>query len=141
MRKLAAIGLVSLIGFHAFAEPEIKGTASELAQFINGVPKTVAVTGEAEVRVPANRAVLSLKVVTENKSLQEALRANAELRGKLAEYLKKLSIPADRIQSLEIFLDSQIRNDRARKPRVIAWKMKCGFPSRTKRNSKAQRVR
>jgi uncharacterized protein YggE len=98
MHKLAAIGLVSLIGFHAFAEPEIKGTAPELAQFINGVPKTVAVTGEAEVRVPANRAVLSLKVVTENRSLQEALRANAELRGKLAEYLKKLGIPADRIQ-------------------------------------------
>jgi len=99
MCKLAAIGLVSLIGFHAFAEPEIKGTAPELAQFLNGVPKTVAVTGEAEVRVPANRAVLSLKVVTENRSLQEALRANAELRGKLAEYLKKLGIPADRIQA------------------------------------------
>ena len=99
MRKLAAIGLVSLIGIHALAEPEIKGTAPELAQFLNGVPKTVAVTGEAEVRVPANRAVLSLKVVTENRSLQEALRANAELRGKLAEYLKKLGIPADRIQA------------------------------------------
>jgi uncharacterized protein YggE len=99
MHKLAAIGLVSLMGFRAFAEPEIKGTASELAQFINGVPKTVMVTGEAEVRVPANRAVLSLKVMTENRSLQEALRANAEIRGKLAEYLKKLGISPDRIQA------------------------------------------
>jgi uncharacterized protein YggE len=91
--------LVSLIGFRAFAEPEIKGTAPELAQFINGVSKTVLVTGEAEVRVPANRAVLSIKVVTENRSLQEALRANAELRGKLAEYLKKQGISADRIHA------------------------------------------
>ena len=99
MRKLAVIGLVSLIGFRAFAEPEIKGTAPELAQFINGVSKTVLVTGEAEVRVPANRAVLSIKVVTENRSLQEALRANAELRGKLAEYLKKQGISADRIHA------------------------------------------
>lgn len=99
MRQLAAAGLVFLIGFHAFAEPEIKGTAPELAQFINGVPKTVAVTGEAEIRVPAHRAVLSLRVKTENKSLQEALRANLELRGKLADYLKGLGIPAERIQA------------------------------------------
>jgi hypothetical protein len=98
MQKLVTLGLILLFGFKTYAEPEIKGTAPELAQFLNGVPKTVAVTGEAEVRVPANRAVLSLKVVTENKSLQEALRANAELRGKLAEYLKKQGIPADRIQ-------------------------------------------
>lgn len=99
MRKLATISLISLLGIHLLAEPEIKGTAPELAQFINGLPKTVSVTGEAEVRVPANRAVLSLKVVTENRSLQEALRANAELRGKLAEYLKKQGITADRIQA------------------------------------------
>jgi len=99
MRYLAAIGLVSLIGFHALAEPEIKGTAPELAQFINGVPKTVAVTGEAEVRVPANRAVLSLKVITESRSLQEGLRINAEVRGKLTEYLKQQGLSADRIQA------------------------------------------
>jgi hypothetical protein len=99
MQKLTTLGFVLLLAIKAHGEPEIKGTAPELAQFLNGVPKTVAVTGEAEVRVPANRAVLSLKVVTENRSLQEALRANAELRGKLTEYLKKLGIPADRIQA------------------------------------------
>ncbi|MGD0744432.1 MAG: SIMPL domain-containing protein [Verrucomicrobiota bacterium] len=99
MRQFAAIGLVSLLGFRVFAEPEIKGTAPELAQFINGVPKTVAVNGEAEVRVPAHRAVLSIRVVTENKSMQEALRANLELRGKVSDYLKNLGIPAERIQA------------------------------------------
>jgi uncharacterized protein YggE len=99
MHKLAVIGLVSLMGFRAFAEPEIKGTASELAQFLNGVPKTVVVTGEAEVRVPAHRAVLSLKVTTENKSLQEALRLNLELRSKLTDHLKNLGISPERIQA------------------------------------------
>ncbi len=93
MRQLAIIGLFFLIGFQVSAEPEIKGTAPELAQFINGIPKTVAVAGEAEVRVPAHWAVLSLKVVTESKSLQEALRTNLELRGKVADYLKSLGIP------------------------------------------------
>ena len=99
MRKSTIIGVVLLAGFAASAEPEIKGTAPELAQFINGVPKAVMVTGDAEIRVPAHRAVLSLRVKTENKSLQEALRANLDLRGKLADYLKNLRIPAERIQA------------------------------------------
>jgi uncharacterized protein len=99
MQKLATLGVILLLGFPVLAEPEIKGTAPELAQFISSVPKTVAVTGEAEVRVPANRAVLSLKVITENRSLQEALRVNAEARGKLTEYLKQQGISADRIQA------------------------------------------
>src|SRR5580765_1602155 len=81
------------------AEPEIKGTASELSQYLNAVPKTVTVTGEAEVRVPATRAVLILSVITENKSLQEALRSNADVRGKMAAQLKQQAIPAERIQS------------------------------------------
>ena len=99
MRQLTVMSLILLIGFRASAEPEIKGTAPELAQFINGIPRTVAVTGEAEVRVPAHRAVLNLNVVTEDKSLREALRMNRELREKLADDLKGLGIPADRIQA------------------------------------------
>lgn len=99
MKKSIVTSIVLLLGLTAFAEPELKGTASELAQFISTVPKTVVVTGEAEVRVPARRAVLSLQVATENKSLQEAMRANVELRTKLADYLKNQGIPAERIES------------------------------------------
>jgi len=87
----------NLAGFAASAEPEIKGTVSELSNFITTVPKTVMVTGEAEVRVPARRAVVSLKVVTENKSLQAAMRANLELRNKLTDYLKKQGISDENI--------------------------------------------
>ncbi|HXI69581.1 MAG TPA: SIMPL domain-containing protein [Verrucomicrobiae bacterium] len=99
MRISILAGLVLLAGFTSFAEPEIKGTASELAHYLNAVPKTVRITGEAEIRVPAHRAILSLRVVTENRSLQEALRANLEIRGKLADYLKNLGMPAERIQA------------------------------------------
>ena len=99
MRTSIISGMILLASFAAVAEPEIKGTAPELAQFINGVPKTVAVTGEAEIRVPARRAVLSLRIKTENKSLQEALRTNLDLRTRLADYLKGLGIPAERIQA------------------------------------------
>jgi len=89
----------NLAGFTALAEPEIKGTVSELSNFITTIPKTVMVTGEAEVRVPARRAVVSLKVVADNKSLQAAMRANLELREKLTDYLKKQGISSDNITS------------------------------------------
>ena len=99
MRISILAGLVLLAGFTTLAEPEIKGTASELAHYLNAVPKTVTITGEAEIRVPARRAVLSLRVITENKSLQEALRTNLEIRGKLTDYLKGLGMPTERIQA------------------------------------------
>ena len=99
MRALILIILVSGISCRSYADTEIKGTPTELAQYLNGVPKTVMVTGDAEVRVPAHRAVLSLRVTTENRSLQEALRANNDVRAKLSDQLKKQGISADRIQS------------------------------------------
>ena len=91
--------LVGVALMTASAEPEVKGTVLELAQFLNGAVKTVTVSGESEVRVPASRAVLLVAVITENKSLQEALRANADIRGKVVAQLKQLGIPPERIQS------------------------------------------
>lgn len=99
MRALILIILVSGISCRSHADTEMKGTPTELAQYLNGVPKTVTVTGDAEVRVLAHRAVLSLRVATENRSLSEALRANNDIRGKLSEQLKKQGISADRIQA------------------------------------------
>lgn len=97
MKKTIAASVVLLACFSTFAEPEIKGTLTDLTHFISLVPQTVMITGEAEVRVPAHRAMVSLKVVTENKSLQEAMRANLDLRGKLTEFLESQGIPAERI--------------------------------------------
>jgi len=96
---LIALAAVMLFTSSTFAEPEIKGTAPELAQFINGAIKTVTVGGESEVRVAASRAVLTVSVITENRLLQEALRANADARSKVAAQLKQQGISAERIQS------------------------------------------
>lgn len=93
-----AIGLL-LTATTLVAEPEIKGTATELAQHLANVPRLVTLAGEAELKVPADRAVVSLKVVTENKSLQEASRLNQELRGKLIKSLTDRGVPGDRVQS------------------------------------------
>ena len=98
-RTLLLLGLLVINPAWLHAEPELKGTATELAQYLNDIPKTVFIMGEAEVRVPAHRAILSLRVVTENRSLSEAMRANLEIRGKLTDFLEKQGIPADRIQA------------------------------------------
>jgi uncharacterized protein YggE len=100
MRKLTLLTTTLLaLQLTAFAEPEIKGTATELSQYLNTLPKNVIVTGEAEVRVPAHRAVLNLRVITESRSLQEALRLNVDARNRLSDYLKKQGITEDRIHA------------------------------------------
>lgn len=99
MIKTTIAGIILLASFTAFAEPQIQGTANELARFFKSEPKpnTVAIIGEAKILVPAHRAVLSLNIASENKSLAEAFRANTVLRGKLADYLKSQGLPEDRI--------------------------------------------
>src|SRR5262249_26185637 len=99
MQKFLYFSLCALLTARTFAEPELKGTAQELGQYLTGVPKTVRIYGEGEVRSAADRAIVSLKVATENRSLQEALQANQDLRGKILSYLKKQGVPAERVHS------------------------------------------
>jgi len=93
---LSALVLTPIL---ALAEPEIKGTPSELAQVINGIRKNIVISGEAEVRLPASRAIVNLTVVTENASLQEALRANADARARVSASLKQEGIAPEKIQA------------------------------------------
>src|ERR1041385_4920668 len=81
------------------AEPELKGSPAELAAYLAGLPKIVSVAGEAEVKVPADRASLMLKVTTESKSLQDALRANQEVRAKMISLLIERGIAPEKVQS------------------------------------------
>ena len=75
-----------------------RGTASELALHLQSVPKTVTIVGEAEVRAPADQAIVTLKVTTENKSLQEALRNNTEGPAIASRArFKSRGIPAERV--------------------------------------------
>lgn len=99
MRTTIACTVVLLCVQNLAAETEIKGSPAELAGYLANVPRTVAITGEAEVKVPADRAVIGLKVTTENKSLQDALRLNQEVRSKIVNELKDRGLPADRIQA------------------------------------------
>jgi uncharacterized protein len=98
MRPFVLVTLaVSVFTSNLFAEPELKGSPAELAAYLAGMPMLVSVTGEAEIKVSADRANISLKVVTENRSLQEAVRVNRQLRANILKSLAEHGIPAERI--------------------------------------------
>ena len=98
MWKSIAVATLGLFAVNARAEPEVKGSPAELSAYLAGVPKLVSITGESELKVTADRALISLKVVTENKSLQEASRANQEIRAKVLRTLAEHGVPNERVK-------------------------------------------
>jgi uncharacterized protein YggE len=99
MRKIAVLLICGFVSFQIHADPELRGSAYDLEKFLSGVPKMVTVTGESEMKMPADRAIVMLKISTENKFLQDALKSNQVMRAKLLGYLKNKSIPLDRVQA------------------------------------------
>ena len=99
MSKITIILSSLLATTHLLAETEIKGTPGELSNYLPGIPKSVAITGEAEVRSPADKATVSIKVTTESKALHDTLRSNQDLRAKLVDFLQKKGIPPDRVKA------------------------------------------
>ena len=83
---------------NANAETELKGNPVELVSYLSGLPQIVSIVGESEVKVPADKAEVTLKVTTDSKSLVEALRLNQEARGKLAAFLKENGLGSNQIQ-------------------------------------------
>jgi hypothetical protein len=98
MWKTVTLVSLCLLAVQLRAEPEIKGSPAELAAYLASVPKLVSITGESELKVPADRALISLKVVTENKALQEASRANQEIRARLLRTLAEQGVPNERVK-------------------------------------------
>lgn len=81
------------------AEPEISGAPQELESFLAGRTQTVSLTGEAKVQVPVERAIATLRVVSEGRTLADTIRENRELRSKVAAQLQKAGIPAEAISA------------------------------------------
>ncbi len=99
MQKIVALLACAFVAFQIHADPQLNGSPYELEKFLSGVPKLVTVTGETEMKVPADRATVMLRISTENKLLSEALKSNQVVRTKLLGYLKTKSIPLDRVQA------------------------------------------
>lgn len=98
IRIVAKVLLLFLVTSRLFAEAELKGTPAELAKHLADLPRMVTVTGESQLKVQADRGIVSLRVVTENRLLQEALRQNQEVRSKISNTLQERGIAPERIQ-------------------------------------------
>jgi uncharacterized protein len=99
MKIITTAVLALLTVSSAFAEPEMRGSPTELTQYLKDIPKTVSVTGSAEVKVQADRAVVSLSVRTEDKLLETAVRNNKKLRADITASLVQKGIKADQIKA------------------------------------------
>jgi uncharacterized protein len=98
MRNLIAVCMVILVvGSAAFAEPELKGTPSELTAYLRSLPKMIILTGESKVEVQADKAIVEISIKTENGSLEACLKSNQTLRASITAKLTEAGIPADKI--------------------------------------------
>lgn len=96
MRHIIALMLaVSTITLQA--EPEIKGTPTELGKYLQPEPAIVTLTGEGQIYVQADQAIVRILVTTESKTLSDALQKNEGLRSNLTKTLISKGVPADRI--------------------------------------------
>ena len=100
MKRISIIsGVFVFVATSIGAEPEIKGAPAELAAYLAGQQVQASIAGEAEVKVPADRAVVTLRLASEHKSLREASQANHQLRVALTTFLTENGVGADRIRS------------------------------------------
>jgi uncharacterized protein YggE len=81
----------------AWAEPEIKGTPGELAQYLSNVSKIVQIAGEGELKVYADQAEINLLVTVEEKSLKKAIEKYQSLCEKISQSLTDKGIAGDKI--------------------------------------------
>lgn len=89
----------AIVGTVSAADTELKGTVNEIRQHLSALDRFVTVLGEAEVKSPADRAIVTLRLTAESKSLHDALKANQTLRTKLVSALTGRGIAADRIDA------------------------------------------
>jgi uncharacterized protein len=97
--RITILALACFVGLPGFAEPEFRGTPAELAAVLTNVPKTVRITGEGQVKVQADRAILTVKVTTTARELGKALKANEQVRAKFTASLAGQGLPADAVQA------------------------------------------
>lgn len=97
MRAICVCAVAMLMILPASAEPELKGSPAELTTYLSGIPRTVRATGEAELRIEADQARVIVKISTESKSLEDALKKNSGVRSRIAEELKTKGIPPENI--------------------------------------------
>jgi uncharacterized protein len=92
--KLSLITALSILAGGALAQPQLSGTPDELRGFLFPRPYTVNINGEGELTAYKDIAKVSLLVTTEERTLNEAMRVNQELRLQLLDQFIAAGIAA-----------------------------------------------
>lgn len=103
MKKIFLFSLLvsglPLASLPALAQTELKGSPEALREFLHPDGKSVTLRGHAEKTAFADKAVVSLVVSNEAKTLSEAMDANSELREKIIRQLIDKGIAKDQINN------------------------------------------
>jgi uncharacterized protein YggE len=91
--------LLLIAAFPLFAEVELNGNPQELTAYLSTIPETVMIEGKAEKKLPADRAIIQLKISTEDKSMDASLAANRRLREEITVKLLAAGLTTNRIQA------------------------------------------
>jgi uncharacterized protein YggE len=108
MMKGRMVGLVSVGSTVLILVFALAGWAEPQAS--TEVTRTVTVTGDAEVRVVPDEAILSLGVETWDKNLEAAQRENSEIVARILSLVAEYGIPAEHIQTEFVSIEPRYRN-------------------------------
>ena len=81
------------------AAPELKGDPAELTNYLIDSKRVVSIAANGEIKVQADRAIVTLRVKTKEGSFAQALKSNRDVRTKLSHQLQQAGIAPDRISA------------------------------------------
>lgn len=90
---------MSLFSIYGYAEPELKGTPTELTGYLNGIPSSIEITGSSNIDANADNAIVTLVVKSEDKLLSGAIKKNQATRNKVSEFLHSKGFKPEKITS------------------------------------------
>lgn len=83
----------------SMAAPELAGSPSELSSYLLDARKIIAISGAAETKVEANKAIVVLTIRNEARSLDAALQENEKLQQKVNQSLLEGGIGKDKVKA------------------------------------------
>lgn len=81
------------------AQTELRGSPSELRQFLYPADKVVTIVGQADETAYSDTAIISLVITTREQMLSQAISQNTALRAEVASALLKAGIEGKQINS------------------------------------------
>ncbi len=97
-KYLLPLFITLLLSTSVYATPELKGSPTELLNYLESLPREVSLRGNAKIILQAENGVVTIGIRTENSQLQKALRNSQGLRQKITKQMTNSGISLARIK-------------------------------------------